>query len=491
MSTESSQTALGEVREALNALLAQSSATERLLELLAYLDAGRTAGIVHGLARPCRQLGQSTVNATRHGAAPKAPWTELAAACDDFVRSHGSEEQAQSELGHIGWADVVSDPARLRARYGFTSRHSIATFEELLRYVSAACGSLTRVLMASRELVGALGETAQASAHHEWDSLDRALSQHVILWTKTRVVVDRASLAVREVLAQSEDFDQQRQALAERASAETDESVARLLGAIAKVLSPWAWLAKSPESRLTCLELAGDYRLRVGFADGLFREIELGPEYWSTTGLEIDPARFSNVRIDRERNRLVWSNGFADSGERLHLAILEGRLAGRTIAPVGAYEIVPGRSIGPFELGMTREQIEEGSAVRPMQRLREGSSFFPLIDVSEAELASWDDYPHPGVTVSYDASGRCGKIGAVFSWSVEPPIFTLLGQVVNGMTLEASFALLQTIASDVRCVYGTVESASAGVSAGVYEATDETIMHVTVRPREDGNPSIQ
>ena len=485
MRTGSRQLALGAVREAINALLNQSSAPGLLLDLLAYLDAGRAAGMVHDLAHPCRQLGQSVAQAIRHEEAPPAPSTELAAACEAFVRSHGSEDQQRPELGHIGWAGVVSDFPGLRDRYGFTSRRSIATFEELLRYVSAACGSLTRVLLGSRELVGALPETARATARQEWDELARSISQDIVHWTKTREVVDRASLAVREVLTRTEDFEQQRQALAERAGAERDESVVRLLTAIAKVLSPWAWLVKSRESRLTCLESAGDYRLRLGFADGLFREIELGLEYWSTTGLEIDPETFRSARIDKEHNRLVWSTGFADSGERLHLAIMEGRLGGRTIGPIGAHEIVPGRSIGPFALGMTREQIEEGSTVRPMRRLKDGSAFFPLTEVSEAELARWDDYPLVGVTVSYDASGRCCKIGAVFSWSVEPPIFTLLGQVVNGMSFEASIALLQTIASDVRCFYGSVESDSAGVGAGMYEATDERIMSVTVRPPEN------
>ncbi len=81
--------------------------------------------------------------------------------------------------------------------------------------------------------------------------------------------------------------------------------------------------------------------------------------------------------------------------------------------------------------------------------------------------------------------GRCCKIGAVFSWRVEPPIFTLLGQVVNGMSFEASIALLRTIASDVRSFYGSVQSDSAGVGAGMHEATDEQIMHVTVMPPKD------
>jgi hypothetical protein len=485
VSTESRQPALEALREALDVLLAQSSAPDRLLDLLSHLDAGRAAGVVHDLARPCRQVAQSVAPGTREGAASSAHSTELAAACEAFVRSHASEDQSRSELGHIGWADVISDSTRLRDRYGFTSRHSIATFEELLRYVSAACGSLTRVLVASRELVVALHEPAREPAKREWDTLARSISENIVLWTKTRDVVDRAAEAVREVLTRTEDFDVQREALAERSKVERDDSVARLLSSISKVLSPWAWLVRSPESRLTCLEPACDYRLRLGFADGLFREVELGPEYWSTTGLEIDPESFRSARIDRLRNRLVWSNGFEDSGERLHLAILEGRLPGRTIDPIGAYEIIPGRSVGPFELGMTREQIEEGSKVRPMLRLKQGSSFFPLIDVSEAELASWGDSTHPGVIVSYDASGRCCRIVSVFSWSVEPPIFTLLGQLVNGMSLEASTALLRTIASDVRWVYGGVESASAGVSAGVYEASDETIMSVTVRPREN------
>jgi hypothetical protein len=479
VSTESPLPALGAIREALDALLAQSSAPDRLLDLLSHLDAGRAAAMVHDLARPCLQLGHSVEHAF------SAPSTELAAACEAFVRSHGSEDQAGSELGHIGWGDVVSDSTRLRHRYGFTSMHSIRTFEELLRYVSAACGSLTRVLVASRDLVGPLYEAAGAPARREWDALSRSISENIVLWTKTEDVVERTAEAVREVLARTEDFAQQRQELAERAQTERDEAVARLLTAIAGVLSPWAWLAKSPKTWLTCLEHAGDYRLRLGFADGLFREVELGPDYWSTTGLEIDPESFRSARIDRLRNRLVWSNGFADSGERLHLAIREGRLPARPIDPIGAYEIIPGRSIGPFELGMTREQIEEGSKVRPMLRLKQGSSFFPLIDVSEAELASLGDSTHPGVIVSYDASGHCCRIVSVFSWSVEPPIFTLLGQLVNGMSLRASFSLLRTIASDARWVYGGVESASAGVSAGVYEASDETIMNVIITPREN------
>jgi hypothetical protein len=478
------QPGLAGVREGLNAFLS-GLAPGRLLDLLAFLDAGRAVGMVRDHAQPCRRLGQSVLQSVRDGDAPAAPSSELAAACEAFVRRHGWEGPRRTDLGHIGWADVVCDLSSLRHLYGFTSSRSIATFEELLQWVSAACGSLTRVLLACGELVVALRQTARAPERPEWDALAQLISQEVALWTKTREVVDRTSHVVREVLTRTEDFKAQRQALAAQAGAEPDESVGRLLIAIAKVLSPRAWLVKSPEAQLTCLEPVADYRLRLGFADGLFREVELGLDYWSTTGLEIDPETFRSARIDRVHNRLVWSNGFTDSGERLHLAIIEDRLGGRAIGPIGAYEIVPGRSIGPFELGMTRQQIEEGLTVRPMRRFSQGSAFFPLIEVSEAELARWHDYPLCGVTVSYDVSGRCCKLNAVFSWSVEPPIFTLLGQVVNGMSLETTMTLLRTIASDVRGGYGSVDSDAAGVGANVHEASDEKIMSVTVRPPEN------
>jgi hypothetical protein len=482
MSTGPRELAFEAVRKSLNGLLSQCAAPDRLLELLGYLDARRSVDMVEHLAHSCKHLGESVAQAIRHEEAPPAAAIELAAACEAYVRSHGWEGRRRPELGHIGWSEVISDFRGLSEGYGFTSRHSIATFEELLRYVAAACRSLTRILLGSRELVGTLRETAGAPARGEWDALAPLISRDIVQWTKTRETIDRAAHTVSEVLTRTEDFEQQREALAERAGSERDESVARLVTAIAKLHSPWAWLVKSPASRLSCLELAGGYKLRLGFEEGLFREVELGAEYWSTTGLEIDPESFGSVRIDKELNRLVWSNGFSDSGERLHLAILEGRLAARAIGPIGAYEIVPGRSIGPFELGMTKERIEKGLTVRPMRRLENGSAFFPLIEVSEVELARWDSYPLVGVTVSYDASGRCCKIDAVFSWFVEPPIFTMLGQLVNGMSYKASIALLQTIASDVSWVYGSVRSDSAGVSAGLFEATDQHIMNVTITP---------
>jgi hypothetical protein len=145
------------------------------------------------------------------------------------------------------------------------------------------------------------------------------------------------------------------------------------------------------------------------------------------------------------------------------------------------YEIVPGRSIGPFELGMTRAQVE-GLSIRPMRRLENGSHYYPLIEVTEARLAEMVGFPSSGVTVSFDGDGRCRKISALFGYSKEPPLFSLLGEVVNGMKYTRSLLLLESIATDVKCGYGSVSSASAGVSATKWEYIDEEIVCVAVEP---------
>lgn len=150
------------------------------------------------------------------------------------------------------------------------------------------------------------------------------------------------------------------------------------------------------------------------------------------------------------------------------------------------HEIVPGKSIGPFALGMTRGEIE-ALQMRPMKHLDGGKSFFPMIAISDAALDS--DFPSAGVTVSYDAAGRCCKLGALFSMFAEPPVFTLLGQVANGMRFGTVVGLLNTIASDVSFGYGSVESAAAGVSACQWEATDDFIVSITVAPPVDAESS--
>ena len=123
------------------------------------------------------------------------------------------------------------------------------------------------------------------------------------------------------------------------------------------------------------------------------------------------------------------------------------------------YEIVPGESIGPFKLGMLREEIEA---------------------LDSRPLAPHSGMPQPGVVVLYDDDDRCCKIVAIFAYDASPPIFALFGQVVNGMTAGQFAALLRTSASDVKPFYAAVGSRSAGIHAAKWERTDDHIMSVTV-----------
>jgi hypothetical protein len=144
------------------------------------------------------------------------------------------------------------------------------------------------------------------------------------------------------------------------------------------------------------------------------------------------------------------------------------------------YEIIPGESIGPFRLGMSREEIQE-LGIHPMRPLADGEgTYFSLVD---ADLDPARGSPKPGVYVHYDDGGRCYKISAVFAYDPSPPVFTLFGQVVNGMTDTEAAALIGRVGADVRFSYATVKSRSAGISATKWERTDDHIMSMTVVPR--------
>ena len=54
----------------------------------------------------------------------------------------------------------------------------------------------------------------------------------------------------------------------------------------------------------------GEYRLRVGFVDGTFRTIDLGPKLASSVGPIFEPLRdvafFAQVSVDPEIGTVVW-----------------------------------------------------------------------------------------------------------------------------------------------------------------------------------------
>ena len=63
-------------------------------------------------------------------------------------------------------------------------------------------------------------------------------------------------------------------------------------------------------ARITTVEPLGGYVLRIGFADGITRDVDLESELW---GPVFEPLRderlFREVTIDEELGTIVWPNG--------------------------------------------------------------------------------------------------------------------------------------------------------------------------------------
>jgi hypothetical protein len=70
---------------------------------------------------------------------------------------------------------------------------------------------------------------------------------------------------------------------------------------------------------VTSVEVIGDYKLRLGFDDGLVREIDLESELWGPVFEPLkDPTYFAKVRVDPELGTIVWPNGADLAPEFLH-----------------------------------------------------------------------------------------------------------------------------------------------------------------------------
>lgn len=318
MSAPPKHAADAEIVEGIRESLSGTPAFEdHLFEMLGYLDAG---GAIHAIEAIADRVSRLRELAGSSGSSRRNGLSVLIGTCEDFAGEYGRGGRTIHALPHIGWTEVVDDASAAAGRYGFTSTGSIETFEELLRYCSGVCDRMADVTARSLEALDELSGSARR------DEVRALLGRGMDGWRERRRSLDRTAETIREALAETGEFALRRGILRERATSERDEAAARLLTAIGRVLSPWAWLPASPESRLVACEASGGYRLRIAFADGLDREIELDEEYWSTTGLAIDPELFRAVRLDRERNVLVWPNGYEIPGERLHLAIREGRL---------------------------------------------------------------------------------------------------------------------------------------------------------------------
>jgi len=63
--------------------------------------------------------------------------------------------------------------------------------------------------------------------------------------------------------------------------------------------------------QVTTVEVLGHYRLRLGFSDGLIRDVDL-TRLGERGGVFVplrDPDYFAQVRVDPEAGTIVWPNG--------------------------------------------------------------------------------------------------------------------------------------------------------------------------------------
>jgi hypothetical protein len=133
-------------------------------------------------------------------------------------------------------------------------------------------------------------------------------------------------------------------------------------------------------------------------------------------------------------------------------------------------EIVPGKSIGPFRLGMTWPEIEEA--------LRSISTDTPLtLDV--LGIVAWTSDGRGGWKMP-EASERCEQLG-IRVYNNEHPIL-LIGQLVNNISNENAIRLFESFAGTMVHSYGGFDAAQAGIDAVRWENSDPWIDSIFVMP---------
>jgi hypothetical protein len=144
----------------------------------------------------------------------------------------------------------------------------------------------------------------------------------------------------------------------------------------------------------------------------------------------------------------------------------------------GRYEIIPGESIGPFRLGMTRKEVEALN-IRPMKSIEDGTgTVFASI----------------GVIVRYDKSGKCSQIEVYFApfpfaheheerFRESAPTYVLAGRDLNHTSEHDVKELFGSISPDIEISYGGFALPSAGLRASKWESSDDFIYSLMVAPR--------
>jgi hypothetical protein len=148
------------------------------------------------------------------------------------------------------------------------------------------------------------------------------------------------------------------------------------------------------------------------------------------------------------------------------------------------YEILPGERIGPFRLGMTREQVRE-TAQRDLGILGHD------IETSRLGLAAErnrDDIGDTGIVVDYDKDGRANCVWARWgparsAFQTDDSNFVLFGNRINGLEGHEVIQLCKKHWSDVENGHFSIDVPSAGLSFTYWEsATDGEVCAVSVLP---------
>ena len=72
---------------------------------------------------------------------------------------------------------------------------------------------------------------------------------------------------------------------------------------------------------ITAVEVLGDFRLQLTFADGTSGEVDFADRSWRGVFEPLgDPAFFAQVRVDAEAGTIAWPNGVDMAPETLYEA---------------------------------------------------------------------------------------------------------------------------------------------------------------------------
>ncbi len=147
------------------------------------------------------------------------------------------------------------------------------------------------------------------------------------------------------------------------------------------------------------------------------------------------------------------------------------------------FEILPGEAIGPFRLGMTREQVRE-IAQRDLGSDIEASKF------GEAGDLDRDSIGDTGLMVDYDGNGHANCVWGSYGWArsacgTPDSAFMLFGKNITGMNDAKVIQLCESHWTDVLDRHFSIDVPSAGLSFTYWEnATDGSLCTVDVLPPE-------